>query len=161
MDEDKKRAISADLVNASGIKNFLVPIIVESAAKADSVEAFKASLVGLRGLPPALIPRVIEIVIKADPTKMAAKETVSEEPTEAEAAEVDETENEEPEEDTAPEKSREDLIYDAVAKIIEGGVKDNLTSNGSPRVEVLEEMLGFNISASERTTAFEQYQENN
>lgn len=46
-------------------------------------------------------------------------------------------------------------IKDAVAELINVGNAADFTSAGVPKVEILQEKLGFNITAAERDTAFE------
>lgn len=149
MDKEKQLGISAGLINATGINNALIPIIVGIAAGSKTEEECRTKLMGVRGLNPALIPNVMAIIVQSAPLKSAPPAETSEKETPAPAAAK-----------TSP-ASEEELIYEAVSKIMSEGKKENLTSSGVPKVEVLEEMLGFGITAGQRNDAVDAWQEEN
>ena len=52
------------------------------------------------------------------------------------------------------EARREESILEATRLVMESGDTENLIASGAPKVPVLEEILGYNITAEERDVAW-------
>lgn len=145
MDAKVKQAISAALVEVRGVDNAMIPNIIEVIAGAkDEKEAAiaLASSPRVRNLNRAIIPNVIAAVNAAGAALEAAAAT-------APAAETSEK--------VLTADERKQKILDAVTETMDVGDAEDLTSGGIPKVEVIEEMVGFDLKASERDEAVAAY----
>lgn len=152
MDKEMKQAIAGALVGVRGVDNAIIPNIVEILASADSPEDAKITLAGsseVRGLNPQIIPNIISAVKGVLAKGPAPKKKEEKE----EAEEVDTGKMSDAE--------RKAKILEAVTECMDVGDEEELTGSGIPKVGVIEDMVGFDITAAERDDAAAEYAEKN
>jgi hypothetical protein len=150
MEKEPKQALSAALVEVRGVENAIIPNVIALLEESKDSTDFTEKLInspGIVALNPAIIPNIIATV----------KDTLGEldESMAAKAPAPVNSKQVEPKKLSAKDKKVQ--INLAVEKCMEEGDKDKLTGGGIPKVEVISEMVGFDITATERDEAVRAY----